>query len=110
VIMPLIGSIDSARAQQVLETLLEGVVRARARTAIIDITGVPVVDTQVADALLRAARAAGLLGARVVLTGISPEVAQTLVQLGADLSRITTKATLQSAVADALRTAARRKG
>lgn len=106
VIMPLIGSIDSARAQQVIETLLEGVSRAGARMAIVDITGVPVVDTQVANALLRAARSVSLLGAQVMLTGISPEVAQTLVQLGADMSGITTRSTLQSAVAQALRASA----
>ncbi|NJN18447.1 MAG: PAS domain S-box protein [Oscillochloris sp.] len=102
VAMPLIGSLDSMRIQQVMETLLEGVGSTRAETAILDITGVPVVDTQVADALLRAARAVKLLGAQVVLTGIRPEVAQTLVGLGLDLSGITTRATLQSGIAFAL--------
>ena len=82
-----------------LETLLEGVAVSRASTAILDITGVPVVDTQVANALLRAAQAVKLLGAQVVLTGIRPEVAQTLVGLGADLSGIVTRATLQSGIA-----------
>lgn len=74
----------------------------RARTAIIDITGVAVVDTQVADAMLRAAQAIKLLGARVILTGIRPEVAQTLVSLGVDLSGIVTRSTLQSGIAEAL--------
>lgn len=102
VVMPLIGAIDSNRAQQILESLLEGVGSQRANLAIIDITGVKVVDTQVAGALLRAAQAARLLGAEVVLTGISPEVAQTLVQIGADMSALTTRGSLQSGIAYAL--------
>lgn len=97
--LPLVGTIDSRRAQQVMETLLEGIGAYQADTAIIDITGVRVVDTQVADALLRTARAAQLLGARVVLTGINAEVAQALVHLGADLSQIKTLSNLQSAIA-----------
>ena len=100
--MPLIGSIDSGRAQQVVESLLNGVVEHSAKAAILDITGVQVVDTQVADVLLRAAQAVRLLGARVIITGIRPEVAQTLVGLGLDLSGITTLATLQSGIAHAL--------
>src|SRR6185295_2919913 len=86
VIMPLIGNIDSRRAQQVIEALLEGVAETRTQVAILDITGVPVVDTQVANALIGAAQAVKLLGAQVVITGIRPEVAQTLVGLGVDLS------------------------
>lgn len=100
--MPLIGTIDTGRAQQVIETLLDGVASARAHTAIIDITGVPVVDSQVANALMQAARAVRLLGARVILTGIRPEVAQILVSMGADLSGIITLSTLQSGIAAAL--------
>jgi PAS domain S-box-containing protein len=102
VAMPLIGSIDSTRTQQVIETLLSGVAESRATTAILDITGVPVVDTQVADGLLRAAQAVRLLGAQVILTGIRPEVAQTLVGLGLNLSGIVTHSTLQSGIAYAL--------
>lgn len=102
VVMPLIGSIDSSRAQLVIETLLSGVAELRASTTIIDITGVPVVDTQVANALLRAAQAVKLLGAQVILTGIRPEVAQTLVGLGVDLGGIVTRGTLQSGIAEAL--------
>jgi PAS domain S-box-containing protein len=102
VAMPLIGAIDSNRAQQVIETLLEGVAASRATTAILDITGVQVVDTQVANALLRAAQAVKLLATRVVITGIRPEIAQTLIGLGLDLSGITTRATLQSGIAFAL--------
>jgi PAS domain S-box-containing protein len=102
VAMPLIGAIDSARAQQIMETLLEGIGQQRANIAILDITGVRVVDTQVANALIRTAQAAQLLGARVILTGITPEVAQTLVQLGVELSSVTTRSTLQSGIAFAL--------
>ena len=102
VVMPLIGAIDSNRAQQIIEALLTGVAASRATTAILDITGVQVVDTQVANALLRAAQAVKLLGARVILTGIRPEIAQTLVGLGLDMSGITTRATLQSGIAFAL--------
>jgi anti-anti-sigma factor len=102
VVMPLIGAIDGNRAQQVIESLLMGVAASRATTAILDITGVQIVDTQVANALLRAAQAVKLLGAQVVLTGIRPEIAQTLVGLGLDLGGINTHATLQSGIAFAL--------
>jgi PAS domain S-box-containing protein len=103
VAMPLIGTIDSRRAQQVVDELLQGVAGNRATTAIIDITGVPVVDTQVAGALLRAAQAVELLGARVILTGIRPEVAQTLVGIGVNLGSMITRSTLQDGIAYALR-------
>jgi rsbT co-antagonist protein RsbR len=103
VAMPLIGSVDSTRAQQIVEELLAGVAANRATTAIIDITGVPIVDTQVAGALLRAAQAVELLGSRVVLTGIRPEVAQTLVGIGVNLGSIVTRATLQDGIAYAMR-------
>ncbi|HEU4328228.1 MAG TPA: STAS domain-containing protein [Roseiflexaceae bacterium] len=106
VVMPLVGSIDSARAQMIMETLLEGISTHQADVAILDITGVPVVDTQVADALLRTARAARLLGAQVVLTGIGGHIAQTLITLGADLSGLVTLNNLQSGITYALRVAA----
>jgi PAS domain S-box-containing protein len=102
-VMPLIGRIDARRANQILETLLSGIQTQQADLAIIDITGVNVVDTQVAHALLQAARAVKLLGAQVVLTGLRPEVAQTLVSLGVDLSDIVTRSTLQSGIAYGLR-------
>jgi PAS domain S-box-containing protein len=102
-VMPLIGRIDTRRAGQILETLLTGVQEQQADLAIIDITGVNLVDTQVAQALIQAARAVKLLGARVVLTGLRPEVAQTLVSLGVDLSDIVTRGTLQSGIAYGLR-------
>jgi rsbT co-antagonist protein RsbR len=101
-VMPLIGSIDSRRAQQVIESLLQGISTSRARVAILDITGVPLVDTQVANALLRSAQSVGLLGAQVILTGIRPEVAQTLVGLGADLGSIVTRSSLQNGIAYAM--------
>lgn len=99
VLVPLIGTIDSGRANLVMETLLDGVARFNARLAILDITGVPVVDTHVAQALISAAQAVKLLGAKVILTGIKPQIAQTLVELGIDLRGIATRATLQDGVA-----------
>lgn len=104
VLMPLVGSIDTQRAQLVMETLLEGIAEYQAEIAIIDITGVAVVDTQVANALIQAAQATRLLGAQVILTGIGPSMAQTLVHLGADLSSIQTRGSLQSAIVSALDT------
>ncbi|HEY0737449.1 MAG TPA: substrate-binding domain-containing protein, partial [Herpetosiphonaceae bacterium] len=102
-IMPLIGMIDALRAQQILEMLLQGVADRRAKTVIMDITGVQIVDTHVANALIQAAQAVRLLGAVVVLTGIRPEVAQTLVGLGVDLRTIVTYSSLQSGIANTLR-------
>jgi anti-anti-sigma regulatory factor len=102
VVMPLIGTVDSRRAQQVLEILLSGIAENRVEMAILDITGVAVVDTQVADALVRAAQAVRLLGSQIMLTGIRPEVAQILVELGIDLQGIITRSTLQSGIAYAL--------
>jgi rsbT co-antagonist protein RsbR len=102
VVMPLIGVLDSQRAQQVMQTLLTGISERGAEVAILDITGVTVVDTLVANALIQAARAAQLLGAEVVLTGIRPEVARTLVGLGADLTDIPTHGTLQAGIAYAM--------
>lgn len=101
--MPLIGTIDERRAQEIMERLLTGIVQQRAHTAILDVTGVRVPDARVADALLQVARAAKLLGARVLLTGIGPEVAQTLVELQTELRGITTLGDLQSGIAHALR-------
>ncbi|WP_322511530.1 PAS domain-containing protein [Chloroflexus sp.] len=102
VALPIIGTIDQRRANLIIETLLEGVSARGAEIVIVDITGVATVDTFVADALIRAARAVRLLGAHVILTGISPEVAQTLVSLGADLSVFETRATLQDGIALAM--------
>lgn len=104
--VPLVGTLDSARAQVVMETLLEAIVRERARIAILDITGVPTVDTLVAQNLLKTVTATRLMGADCIISGISPQTAQTIVQLGIQLQDITTRATL----ADALDTAVRRLG
>lgn len=104
VVMPLVGALDTQRVQRVLETLLQGIEQHHAHTAIIDITGVPIVDTQVANTLIQAALAVRLLGAEVVLTGIRPEVAQTLVTLGVDLRNIVTKHSLHSGIAYATAT------
>ncbi|NJK78777.1 MAG: PAS domain-containing protein [Chloroflexaceae bacterium] len=98
IVMPLIGIIDANRSQQILETLLEGVARYQAETAMLDITGVPTVNDQVAHTLLQAARAVRLLGAQIVLTGIQPTLAHTLVTLGIDLQGIVTYSSLQEAV------------
>jgi anti-anti-sigma regulatory factor len=98
VVMPLIGAIDARRSQQVLETLLEGINENQAQVVILDITGVAVVDTHVANGLLQAARAARLLGAEVILTGIRPEVAQAVIGLGVDMRGIVTHSTLQKGI------------
>ncbi|AKT41152.1 STAS domain-containing protein [Chondromyces crocatus] len=101
--MPLVGSVDAERAAQIMETLLRGVSEQSARIALLDVTGVRTVDETVAAALLRAARAVQLLGAEVVLTGLSPVISQTLVALGVDFSGITTLRSLQVGMAYALR-------
>jgi rsbT co-antagonist protein RsbR len=106
--MPLVGSLDPERAEQILTTLLEGVSRTGAAFAILDITGVAVVDTQVASALLRAAQATRLLGAEVILSGIRAEVAQTLVGLGAELGSIVTTSSLKTAIDRAMKAVSRR--
>ncbi|WP_437274607.1 STAS domain-containing protein [Sorangium sp. So ce375] len=102
VIMPLIGAIDSTRAAAVLERLLQGVGAEQSKVVILDITGVSNVDSHVADALIRTAKAVRLLGAQMVLTGIRPEVAQILVALGIDLRGIVTMGSLQSGIAFAM--------
>jgi ligand-binding sensor protein/anti-anti-sigma regulatory factor len=101
-VLPLIGSIDTRRAQQIMASLLEGIIAHQARVVIIDITGVPTVDTGVANHLIRTIQAAGLLGTESLLVGITPEVAQTIVQLGVDLSGIITRSDLQRGVEYAL--------
>jgi methyl-accepting chemotaxis protein len=102
VVMPVVGTIDSTRATQITETVLNGISERRATTAIVDITGVSVIDTQVANMLIRMAQMIKLLGAQVVLTGIRADVAQTLIHLGADLSHIITHSTLEDGVAFAI--------
>jgi rsbT co-antagonist protein RsbR len=99
--LPIIGLFDSARARQLTEQLLQAIRASRARAVVIDITGVPAVDSQVANHLLQTVDACGLMGARVVLTGMSPEIAQTIVTIGVDLSRIRTVADLQTGIEEA---------
>jgi rsbT co-antagonist protein RsbR len=103
VLMPLIGHIDSARCQQVMEVLLAAIPEHRARMVLIDITGVPIVDTAIADALLRTAQAARLLGAQVILTGVRPEVAQSLVSLGVDMNPLVIRRSVQDGIQYALK-------
>jgi rsbT co-antagonist protein RsbR len=101
--LPLIGTLDSARTQVVMQNLLDAIVETRSDYAIIDITGVPVVDTLVAQHLLKTVAAARLMGADCLISGIRPQIAQTIIHLGVDLSNVTTKATLADAFAVALR-------
>lgn len=91
---PLIGQLDTERTQRFMERLLEEIVDSQSETALIDITGVPDVDTRTAQHLIETVESVKLLGAKVVLTGISPSIAQSIVHLGIDLSEITTKTTL----------------
>jgi rsbT co-antagonist protein RsbR len=104
--LPMIGTLDSARTQVVMETLLQRIVETGASFAILDITGVPTVDTLTAQHLLKTVTAARLMGAECIISGIRPQIAQTVVHLGVDLGDILTKATL----ADAFRIALSRSG
>lgn len=101
--LPLIGTLDSARTQIVMQNLLEAIVSHRAAIAIIDITGVPTVDTLVAQHLLKTVAAARLMGADCIISGIRPQIAQTIIHLGVDLADVITKATLADAFQIALR-------
>jgi rsbT co-antagonist protein RsbR len=102
IVLPLVGSIDSRRSAQIMEALLSGIQHYAAEIAIIDITGVSVVDTSVANHLIQTTRAASLLGAHCVLVGISAEVAQAMVHLGVDLSTVVTRSNLQAGIEYAL--------
>ena len=106
--LPLIGTLDSGRTQVVMESLLEKIVETGAAIAIIDITGVPTVDTLVAQHLMKTVAAARLMGADCIISGIRPQIAQTIVHLGVDLSAVTTKASLADAFAIALKRASLR--
>lgn len=101
-VMPLVGTIDTERARLIMENLLDGVVRHRAEVILLDITGVPVVDTMVAHHIIQAADAVRLVGAKCMLVGIRPEIAQTIVTLGINLNEFTTTSTLQRGVEQAL--------
>ncbi|MEM5386854.1 STAS domain-containing protein [Paraburkholderia phymatum] len=100
--LPLIGTLDSARTQVVMESLLQKIVETGAAIAIIDITGVPTVDTLVAQHLLKTVAAARLMGADCIISGIRPQIAQTIVHLGVDLTNVITKSTLADAFVVAL--------
>jgi rsbT co-antagonist protein RsbR len=100
--VPLVGTLDSARTQLVMEKLLDTLVATGADHAVLDITGVPTVDTEVAQHLLKTVNAARLLGAECIVSGIRPQVAQTIVSLGIEFGDIATKATLADALAHAL--------
>lgn len=101
-LLPLVGTIDSARAHQVMETVLMAVTEEQAKVLILDIAGVPVVDTKVAQHLLQTTAAVKLVGARTVLTGISAQVARTIIQLGVDISAMDTLSRLQDGIELAL--------
>jgi rsbT co-antagonist protein RsbR len=100
--LPIIGTLDSARTQVVMESLLQAVVATNSKFAIIDITGVPTVDTLVAQHLLKTITAARLMGAECIISGIRPQIAQTIVHLGINLEDVVTKAKLSDAFALAL--------
>jgi rsbT co-antagonist protein RsbR len=100
--LPLIGTLDSERTQVVMENLLQSIVETGSNIAIIDITGVPLVDTLVAQHLLKTVAAARLMGADCIISGIRPQIAQTIVHLGVDLGNVISKATLSDAFAIAL--------
>jgi len=100
--LPMIGTLDSARTQVVMESLLQKIVDTGSEIAIIDITGVPTVDTLVAQHLLKTVAAARLMGADCIISGIRPQIAQTIVHLGLDLNEVTTKSSLADAVVVAL--------
>ncbi|MFC4559896.1 RsbT co-antagonist protein RsbRA [Virgibacillus kekensis] len=101
-VMPLIGTIDTERAKLIMENLLEGVIKHNSDVVLIDITGVPVVDTMVAHHIIQAAEAVRLIGSTCILVGIRPEIAQTIVNLGIDLSNFPTKSSLKKGFTKAL--------
>lgn len=102
-VMPLIGTIDTERAKLIMENLLQGVITHESQVVLIDITGVPVVDTMVAHHIIQAAEAVRLVGAKCIIVGIRPEIAQTIVTLGIDLTDTPTLSTLRKGINEALK-------
>lgn len=102
VTVPLIGTLDSRRTQQLMEQLLQKIVKTGSLVALIDVTGVPTIDTKTAQYLIETISAVRLLGTEVVLTGIRPEIARTLVQLGTDLSNVNTRSSFSAGLLFAL--------
>jgi rsbT co-antagonist protein RsbR len=107
-VMPLIGTIDTERAKLVMENLLEGVVKNQSEVVLIDITGVPVVDTMVAHHIIKAVEAVRLIGSKTILVGIRPEIAQTIINLGINLSDFPTRSTMKKGIESALQIMNRR--
>ncbi|TRM11368.1 STAS domain-containing protein [Lentibacillus cibarius] len=107
-VMPLVGTIDTERAKLIMESLLDGVIKHNSEVVLIDITGVPVVDTMVAHHIIQAAEAVRLIGATCILVGIRPEIAQTIVNLGIDLGKFHTKSSLRKGFITALEITGRR--
>jgi rsbT co-antagonist protein RsbR len=101
--LPVVGVVDTHRSLEIMSHLLESIVSHQARCVIIDVTGVEVVDTKTADYLLKVVRAAALLGSRCVLTGLNPGIAQTLVEIGADLSEVRTLRNMKEGLKDCIR-------
>lgn len=107
--MPLVGAFDHARADQFVQTLLQGIEQRHAHTVLLDLTGLPGLDTLAAQTLVQSSQAARLLGATVRLVGVTPPVAQTIIGLGLDLGRLRFERDLQSAVAGVVRQARRQR-
>ncbi len=97
-VVPLVGEIDAQRAANVMEDLLQGIIAHQASIVIIDVTGLPLVDTQIVHHLMQTVKAAGLLGARSVLVGIKAEMALTMIQLGVNLEDVETRSNLQAGI------------
>jgi anti-anti-sigma regulatory factor len=102
--LPIVGVVDTKRSAEMMETLLNHVVETKCRCVIVDVTGVDVVDTQTADHFINMVRAANLLGAHCMITGVSPQIAQTLTQIGVDLSGIKTLSNLQAGLDESFKT------
>lgn len=102
--LPIVGVVDSKRAAEMMETLLNQVVETQCRAVIVDVTGVDVVDTQTADHFIKMIRAASLLGVKCMITGIKPQIAQTITQIGVDLSGIQTLKNLEAGLMESIRT------